>query len=142
MVLYIWPIFWFPFRFFYAVSAFSFSRQKGISFFRSLLYGIEAFFHYPKFQWVRKPQLPLTDEEKIQLLKESPKITRVTWPSSFLCPFCRIEIPETLKTIPNEGIAVKVVLFTALSATLVLMSVDIVSFLNVPPARFLVGEWI
>ena len=96
----------FPFLF-YAVSAFSFSRQKGISFFRSLLYGIEAFFHYPKFQWVRKPQLPLTDEEKIQLLKESPKITRVTWPSSFLCPFCRIEIPEILKTIPNEGIAVK-----------------------------------
>jgi len=107
VVLYIWPIFWFSLSFFYAVSAFSFSLQKGISFFRSVLYGIEAFFHYPKFQWVRKPQLPLTDEEKIQLLKESPKITRVTWPSSFLCPFCRIEIPETLKTIPNEGIAVK-----------------------------------
>jgi len=107
VVLYVWLVFWLSLSFYYAVSAFSFSRKKGVPFFRSLLYGIEAFFHYPKFQWVRKPHLSLSDEEKNQILKESSRVTKATLPSSFLCPFCKVEIPGTLKTIPNEGITVK-----------------------------------
>ena len=105
-IFYLYPILWLAISFFYAASAFSFSRSK-VSFSRSLLYGIEAFFNYPKFQWVRKPQLPLSQEERSQLLLESPKITKVTSPSSFLCPFCRIEIPEALRTIASGGITVK-----------------------------------
>lgn len=106
VVLYFYPALWFVISFSYAASAFVFSRSK-VSFSRSLLYGVEAFFHYPKFQWVIKPQLPLSQEEKTQLLLESPKITKVAWPSSFLCPFCKIEIPGALKAIVSGGITVK-----------------------------------
>ena len=86
-VLYLWPIFWFSVSFYYAASAFSFSRRKGVPLFRSLLYGMEALVHYPRFQWVRRPQLVIGDDEKRQILAQSKQITQVNLPSSLLSLF-------------------------------------------------------
>lgn len=84
-----------------------FSYQRKASLFRSLGYGLVAAFHFPVFFWKLQPRLELTPQEKAQFLARSRAITRVFRPSSLLCPYCQVEIPEVLKVLPNESLGVR-----------------------------------
>ncbi|MGQ9746746.1 MAG: hypothetical protein ACUVQZ_03145 [Candidatus Caldatribacteriaceae bacterium] len=105
-----WPsflAFWLIFSFPPAYRAFRFSRKKGVSFNSSFFYGLLAFFHYPYFLWIIRPILPLEKEERENLILESSRITRVKRPSSFFCPFCKVEITHALQTTTQGGITTK-----------------------------------
>lgn len=84
-----------------------FSWQRKAPFLRGLGYGFAAAFHFPLFFWKFQLRLELTPEEKIQLLLHFQRVTGVSRPSSLLCPFCRIEIPETLAILPNGALGVR-----------------------------------
>lgn len=101
--------FWVMLAFLPALQAFLFSRKKGTPFFRALGQAILAFFHYPHFLWIIRPGLPLSAEEEKALLLEASRFTRVKNPSSFLCPFCQVEIPGALKTLPQGTITARTV---------------------------------
>lgn len=94
--------------FLYAAFRFAhFSWQRKASLFRGLGYGFVAALHFPVFLWKLQPRLELTFEEKAQLLTQSQAITCVSRPSSLLCPFCRVEIPEALAVLPNGSLGVR-----------------------------------
>jgi hypothetical protein len=95
---------WFFLAFLPALRAFLFSRKKGKTRWQALGYALLAFFHYPYFLWIIRPSLPLDKEEKEALILESSQLTGVKSPSSFLCPFCKVEIPQVLKTLPQGTI--------------------------------------
>ncbi|MCX7667966.1 MAG: hypothetical protein N2Z84_03440, partial [Atribacterota bacterium] len=101
--------FWFSLAFVSPRQASRLSRQKGFPFLRALGNAFQAFFHYPQFLWVIRLDFPLDDTEKQHLLCESSCLTQVTLPSSFLCPFCKVEIPDALKTLPQGAITVKTI---------------------------------
>lgn len=101
------PAIWIGLSLLAAIPAFLFSRQKNLSWFSSLSNALLAFFHYPYFHWVLRLNLPLTAEEKESILQESKILTRVSHPSSILCPFCQIEIPGVLKEVEKNGLTVR-----------------------------------
>ncbi|MEN3185606.1 MAG: hypothetical protein ABDK94_09885 [Atribacterota bacterium] len=102
-------IFWFFLAFMPAQKAFRAARQKGYPPGRALGIALQAFFHYPRFLWILRLGFPLDEPEKKRLLEESSHFTRVTKPSSFLCPFCGVEIPQALKTLPQGAITARTV---------------------------------
>lgn len=101
--------FWFLLALVPARHAFRLSRRKGFSIFGALGNALQAFFHSPRFLWVVRLNFPLDDTEKERILQESFRLTQVASPSSFLCPFCKIEIPNALKTLPQGAITARTV---------------------------------
>lgn len=106
-LLYLFLGVWFLWGIRYARLVFSFSRSKGVPIHRSLRYAFTAFFHYPTFLWDIRLRLSCTEEEKRAFLHASQQITGVTMPSSFLCPFCKVEIRSALCTASDQAITVQ-----------------------------------
>lgn len=84
-----------------------FSRRREAKVLQATGYGLVAALHYPRFVWCYKAQLRLSPEEQKELLSCSTKRTRVSRPSSLLCPFCRVEIEGVLVALPGGGIGVR-----------------------------------
>lgn len=98
---------WLCLFFFTALRFARFSWQRKAPFLKGLGYGFIAAFHFPVFFWKLRLRLKLSPEEKMQLLTHSKKITRVSRPSSLLCPFCKVEIPGVLTILPNGTLGVR-----------------------------------